>query len=100
MKTSHPRFQNIRNQEELNVEIPACFAKKTVVSPPVIPIEASPGAFYFYFFLFLELTVEVYLVHLFLPLNIKLVSDLYYLPACTCLDISFSLGIQEENPLL
>jgi len=74
--------------------------KKTVVSPPAIPIEASPGAFYFYFFLFPELTMGVYLVHLFFPFNIKLVSDLYYLPACTCLDISFSLSIQEENPLL
>ncbi|KAL3586587.1 hypothetical protein D5086_013454 [Populus alba] len=34
MKTGHP--------EELNVEIPACLAKKTVVSPPAIPGKASP----------------------------------------------------------
>jgi hypothetical protein len=58
MKTGHPRFQNIRNQEELNVEIHARLAKKTVVSPLVIPSEASPGVFYFYFCLFPELIVE------------------------------------------
>ncbi|CAK7342057.1 unnamed protein product [Dovyalis caffra] len=47
MKTSHPRFLNIGNQEDLNVEFPACLEKKTNVTAHANPKKISHGVFLF-----------------------------------------------------